>query len=229
MDVGLERANNEYAIIGVRPCQATSGGGSVPYITSCTTPGAAPGNAGAWELFYNVASGGGTPVDSDTTVDSVVVPNGTNVFVSVYFNANQRSVNFIATINGVTVINFTQSVAGSAYTEAEAQASWVYPQPASVTGPPVHTHITPVMPTNPSGDTRLTQFLDGRFTTQSGQRGTFKGPWTLVPVSGTSNGAAPGTAGGGTLIVEPAYLWTDSMTLNGMFGDAFGLWLRQNS
>jgi hypothetical protein len=226
MYVSLEHARNEYAMIGIRPCQFTfAAGPPVVGITGCTAPTANGG--GGWELFYDFAIGGSTHTD----VEVIHVPNGTSgVLASAYWNPNGRSVNFVATVDGTTVLNNTVAVAGSTYTEAEAVADWRYPQPPPITvdEEPVNPiTITPVPPVNPGTDTRVTQFLDGRFTTQSSARGTFKGPWTLVNVIVTSNGVQPGIPGGGTLIAEPAYLWSDSFA-NGMFGDAFGLWLRHS-
>jgi hypothetical protein len=213
MYVALERAGNEFAMIGVRPCQTST--------NDCPVPTGPTANDGGWEFFYQVESGGtADPVD----FEGDPVPNGTSgVLVSVYFNANQASVNFQATVNGTTVINSTVPVSGSLYPEAEAVADWRYPLP-----PGGVSTFVPGDPTNPFADTRVTQFLDGRFTTQNGDRDTFSGPWTLVPLSVTSNGKAPGIPGGGTLIAEPSYLWTDSLTLDGKWGDAFGVWLRGN-
>jgi hypothetical protein len=68
---------------------------------------------------------------------------------------------------------------------------------------------------------RITQFNNGAWTTVGGTRGTFKGVWTLNAADTTSNGIAPP---GGTIQVEPAYLWNDG--LGGGGSDAFGVWWR---
>jgi hypothetical protein len=68
---------------------------------------------------------------------------------------------------------------------------------------------------------RDTQFFQGRFTTSTGARGTFKGPWTLTAVDATSDGSLPP---GGTLIAQPSYLWNDGSGLGGFGDDAFGVW-----
>ncbi|HEY6279758.1 MAG TPA: hypothetical protein VIX86_25905 [Streptosporangiaceae bacterium] len=73
-------------------------------------------------------------------------------------------------------------------------------------------------------DLRITQFQAGGWTTNAGVRGTFSGAggkWTLTPGVLTSNGVAPP---GGTVQVEPAYLWNDG--LGSGAGDAFGVWWR---
>jgi hypothetical protein len=214
--VALEHADNEYAAIGIRPCQATVVGP-----LACTAPGPAVGgvlpNDGSWELFTHIENGGGIPVDTVVAI----VPSGTNgVLVSAYWNPNGTSVNFQASVNGTSVLNTTTPVTGTPYTEAEAIGDWRYAQPTL--------HFTLPVDNRPAvvaSDTRQTQFFDGRFTTQSGQRGTFKGPWTLVNVIATSNGVQPGVPGGGTLEADPSFLWTDGFA-QGMFGDAFGLWIR---
>jgi hypothetical protein len=212
MEVKLEHAVNEYAAIGIRPCQ-TDG---TP--TGCDSPDiATPADAG-WELFTHV-NNSGTQLDNQV----MVVPNGTAVLVSAYWNPNGTSVNFQASIDGVTMLNVTTPVLGTPYTEAEAGADWRYTQPTSPV--PDFVRLATNRPATVVADTRLTQFLDGRITTQSGQRGTFKGPWTLVNVIATSNGMQPGIPGGGTLEADPSFLWTDSLA-QGMFGDAFGLWIR---
>jgi hypothetical protein len=77
-------------------------------------------------------------------------------------------------------------------------------------------------PLAPLRDLKLTQFMQGAWTTQNGQRGTFWGPWTTQPVSITfPNGAPPP---GNMVTVEPSYLWNDGLG-NG-WGDAFGVWWR---
>jgi hypothetical protein len=72
-----------------------------------------------------------------------------------------------------------------------------------------------------AADLRITQFQAGGWTTTSGMRGTFRGPWTLNAATLTNNGLFPPA---GTVNVEPAYLWNDG--LGGGLGDAFGIWWR---
>jgi hypothetical protein len=213
MEVLLEHAANEFAAIGVRPCQLAADAG-----TGCTIPVTTTA-VGKWELFTTFQNGSGTP----TTTAIAQVPLGTSVVVSEYWNPSGTSVNFQASIDGINVLNNTVAVLGTPYTLAEAIADWRYPQPAS----PGFTLAADDRPSNPGPgvSARLTQFLDGRFTTMSGVRGSFSGAWTLASTSATSNGVKPGIAGGGTLQAEPSYLWTDSNAPI-LTGDAFGLWLR---
>ena len=124
-------------------------------------------------------------------------------------NAAGNSLHFVTTLPGGTTFNNTIPVNGPVYTAAQALADWS----ATADSPE---------PTAPASNTRVSQFFQGRFTTLSGAQGTFDGPWNVNPVEVTSNGFAPP---GGTLIAAPSYLWADGNSLNGLPGDAFGVWL----
>jgi hypothetical protein len=134
---------------------------------------------------------------------------GDGISFSIYLNAAGNSVHFVTTLPDGTVYNNTVAVSGPVYTSAQALADWN----DTDASPPV---------TTPAADTRVAQFLQGRFTTQNGTRGTFDGPWTLNPVEVTSNGLA---APLGTLISAPSFLWNDGNSLPGQGTDAFGAWL----
>jgi hypothetical protein len=134
---------------------------------------------------------------------------GDGVFFSVYLNQVGNELQFVVTLPDGTSYNLAHGAHGAVYTEAAALSDWEFSTPSS-----------PLQPL--FINRRVTQFFQGRFTTQSGQRGTFYGPWNLNPVEVTSNGFAPPA---GTLIAEPSYLWTDGNSYNGLWGDAFGVWL----
>jgi hypothetical protein len=134
---------------------------------------------------------------------------GDGIFVSIYLNAAGNSVHFVTTLPDGTTTKNTVAVNGPIYTSAQALADWS------------DTDASPVVAA-PAASTRVAQFLQGRFTTLNGQRGTFEGPWTLNPVEVTSNGLA---APQGTLISAPSYLWNDGTSLPGQGTDAFGAWL----
>jgi hypothetical protein len=137
------------------------------------------------------------------------VAGGDGVFFSVYFNSVGNAVRFVVTLSDGTTTARTVAVNGSVYTTAVALADWLF------------TNTSPI-PVAPPANTRLTQFFQGRFTTLSGQQGTFNGPWGLNPVEATTNGVAPP---GGTLLSAPSFLWTDGSSFKGLPGDAFGVWL----
>lgn len=59
---------------------------------------------------------------------------------------------------------------------------------------------------------KINQFLQGAFTTYSGARGSFIGPWTTSKVQATSNGLPYPS---GTVRVTPGSLWSDGLPGNG--------------
>ncbi len=136
------------------------------------------------------------------------VATGDGVFFSIYDDRVGNELHFVITLPDGTSSAFGVDAHGADYTMAAAMANW--------------SGSTPDSPAQPSANFRLGQFLQGRFTTVSGQRGTFTGPWTLNPIKATSNGSAPPL---GTLTSAPAYLWTDGNSFKQQFGDAFGVWL----
>ncbi len=174
--------------------------------------GVAPGDcvAGTYLAFALTAQNGVVaPADFNFTPLTAAAA-GDGVFFSIYDNVAGNSLHFVITTpgaNGIpgTTVPFTESSGGAIYNHAEALVDWNGIVPAGV----------PVTGT----DTRVAQFFQGRFTTVSGQRGSFTGPWNLNPVEATSNGLAPPS---GTLLASPSYLWTN----DAMPGDAFGVWLR---
>jgi hypothetical protein len=160
---------------------------------------------GTYEGFFVTWQQGSVPVVHGVSLTSVSPGDG--VVFSIYFTEAGDSDQFTASGSGVSA-SLSIDANGPVYTTAQALTDWSYslpttPAPASQTG-------------------RVTQFLQGRFTTASGQRGTFAGPWTLTPVEATSNGLAPPQ---GTLRSAPGALWTDGSSLYGLPGDAFGVWL----
>jgi hypothetical protein len=136
------------------------------------------------------------------------VQPGDGVLASVYLGHQGNSVRVGVTLPDGTSYHRTADAAGQVYSQAQALADWTDSDPA---GPPA----VPVA-------SRVTQFLRGEFTTLSGQRATFAGPWARSAWIATTNGLAPP---GGTMLARPGYLWTDGSGGNGAFGDAFGVWL----
>jgi hypothetical protein len=142
------------------------------------------------------------------TISLHTVSPGDGVAFSIYLNQAGNSDQFTASGPGL-ITAMARDAHGPTYTEAQALADW--------------TLSTPSQPGQPLlVNRRVTQFLQGRFTTLSGDRGTFSGPWLLTPWEITSNGFAPPS---GTLISAPSYLWTDGHGPGGLPGDAFGVWL----
>lgn len=65
---------------------------------------------------------------------------------------------------------------GGTFPEAQARADWTQAHVESLPS----TTTAPAFPPGTTAQTRYTQFFQGAFTTSSGQRGTFTGPWTPV-------------------------------------------------
>jgi hypothetical protein len=156
-----------------------------------------------YQGFFTILTQG-AKVFSRTIPLNTVSP-GDGVLLTVYFSQAGDSLHFTATGPGVTAANAI-AAQGPVYTQAYALTDWSSSLPAT--------------PVQPAASTRMNQFLQGRFTTLNGERGTFEGPWALSPVEVTSNGLA---APQGTLISAPSYLWNDGTSPMGT--DAFGVWL----
>ncbi len=172
-------------------------------IEPCAT---GPGCSNGWEGFYEVQQAGTPTVN--VTVPFFGVTAGDGVFFSIYFNSVGNADRFVVTLPDGATAGQTVAVNGPVYTSAEAVVDW-----AGLTLP---------APAVPGANTRVTQFLQGRFTTLSGSAGTFRGPWSLNPLEATTNGFAPPH---GTLVTAPAFLWTDGNSYKGLSGDAFGDWV----
>ncbi len=167
-----------------------------------------PGCVNGWEGFYQVFENGTPGVDVFEVPLTGVTP-GDGVFFSIYFNSVGNADRFVVTLPDGTTSAQTVAVHGPVYNSALAVTDWSF------------TDASP-SPAAQNGNTRVTQFLQGRFTTLSGQQGTFNGPWSLNPVEATTNGFAPPS---GTLVAAPAFLWTDANSFKGLWGDAFGVWI----
>jgi hypothetical protein len=189
-------ANNDFARAGVMPC-TTGAGGTCP-----------AGDTSGWEAFTQVQEPGSSAVNNTAAISSSLMGDG--VSVQAYLVPTGNSVHFVVSSASVgTLINTTDNVSGPVYTDAQALADWTTATTKPAPAPPAPSKV------------RDTQFFQGRFTTQSGAQGTFKGPWTLTAVDATSNGQL---APSGTLIGQASYLWNDGNSFGGMGNDAFGVW-----
>ena len=158
-----------------------------------------------WDTFIEVQQPARAPVFITRTVPKRL--GGHAIFFSIYLTAGGNSLRFVTILPKGTTFKHIVAVNGPVYTAAQALADWS------------DTDASPI-PVTPLASTRLAQFRQGRFTTLSGAQGTFEGPWTLSPVEVTSNGSASRQS-----ISAPSYLWTGENTLDGLPGDAFGVWL----
>ena len=165
------------------------------------------GSRSGWDTFLEVQQPARAPVFITRTVPKPL--GGRAIFFSIYLTAAGNSLRFVTILPKGTTFRHIVAVNGPAYTAAQALADWS------------DTDASPI-PVTPVASTRLAQFRQGRFTTLTGAQGTFEGPWTLNAVEVTSDGSAsPHQA----RISAPSYLWTGENTLDGLPGDAFGVWL----
>jgi hypothetical protein len=138
---------------------------------------------------------------------------GDGVLVNVYEVPTGQSVQTTITLPNGTTYNNSFTISGLTYTKAQAVQDFTTT---------VENDGAEPLPVPPTDDKiRDTQFFQGRFTTTSGAKGTFNGPWTVDALEATSNGSLPPS---GTLIGQPSYLWNDGSGYNGMGDDAFGVW-----
>src|ERR1039457_1149911 len=160
-----------------------------------------------WDTFLEVQEPARAPVFITRTVPKPL--GGRAIFFSIYLTAAGNSLHFVTILPKGTTFEHIVAVSRPVYTAAQALADWS------------DTDASPI-PVTPVASTRLAQFRQGRFTTPTGAQGTFEGPWTLNPVEVTSDGSASPHQ---TRISAPSYLWTGENTLDGLPGDAFGVWL----
>jgi len=199
----------EFARVGIAPCPS---GGTADIIPDQGSATSCPTSSSNWVAFSAVQQPTGTPTIDVTALSSAV--EGDGILVNAYLEPTGNAVHFTTTLPDGTVINNQVDVAGPVYTKAQALGDWTTAVLNGGTD-------DPAMPDVPAAKIRDTQFFQGRFTTASGVRGTFSGPWTLNALEATSNGTLPPS---GTLIGQPSYLWNDGSGWNGMGSDAFGLW-----
>jgi hypothetical protein len=204
-------ANYDFARVGIAPCPVTGAITTVVIapnagVTDCT---GVTGNTSGWVAFSAFATPGSPPSVTVYGISSAVMGDG--IAVNAFFNQAGNTVRTVITLPAGTTFNNTYPVTGPVYTQAQALADWTIDHASSP--------ATLAAPATPPAKVRDAQFFQGRFTTLSGQMGTFSGPWTLYAWEATSNGHLPPS---GTLIAQPSYLWNDGQGFG--WGDAFGVW-----
>jgi hypothetical protein len=197
----------QYTRVGIAPCPEDDDTFIVPNgdITCPIT-----GNTSDWVVFA-ATSDAGSPPD----VEVYPLPNammGDGITVNAYLVPSGNSVQTTVTLPNGTTYNNAFPITGPVYSDAQALTDWTTA---------VQNDSDEPLPAVPGAKTRDTQFVNGRFTTVTGQRGTFNGPWTLKAFEATTNGSLPPS---GTLIGQPSFLWSDGSGFNGMGDDAFGVW-----
>jgi hypothetical protein len=207
----------QYARVGIAPCAPGAVTDPDDFIIPGTTFTVANGGAftcpaSGWVVFDAVVQPTKAPTITVNPVPTAALGDG--VLVSAYLSANGNEVDTSVTLPTGTTFSQVVSVTGPTYSRAQALADWTTTNETAGTAPLPE-------PSVPAAKIRDTQFFQGRFTTLSGNRGTFNGPWTLTAFEATSNGTLPPA---GTLIAQPSYLWNDGHGFAGMGNDAFGVW-----
>ncbi len=200
----------QYTRVGIAPCpQGVSNVFIVP-LGSVTCPTTVEGNTSNWVAFAATSDAGGPPAVTVQPLSNAVMGDG--ILVSAYLVPTGNAVQTVIQLPDGTTFNNTFPVTGPVYTRAQALADWTTAAENGASKP---------QPAVPTSKVRDSQFFQGRFTTTSGQQGTFAGPWTLNALEATSNGTLPPT---GTLLAQPSSLWNDQHGFNGLGQDAFGVW-----
>jgi hypothetical protein len=201
----------QYTRVGIAPCPASAVDVDIVPNGEITCPSIGVGNTSGWVVFAATSDSGNAPSLDVEPLSSATMGDG--ILVNVYLPPTGNSVLTTITLPDGTTYNNAFPITGPVYTNAQAVADWTTAIQNDDADQP--------QPAVPSSKIRDAQFFDGRFTTVSGAKGTFSGPWTLDAFEATSNGSLPPT---GTLIGQPSYLWNDGNGINGKGDDAFGVW-----
>lgn len=212
MYVALDNSSSntyQYTRVGIAPCPADEDAFIVPgYRVTCPTT--LEGNTSDWVIFSATADAGSPPELDVEGLPAAMMGDG--ILVNVYLVPTSNAVHTVVDLPDGTTFNNTYPITGPVYTKAQAVADWT---------PEVENGADKPQPPVASSKGRDVQFFQGRFTTVSGVKGTFAGPWALNALEVTSNGTLPPV---GTLMEQPSYLWNDGKGVNGLGSDAFGVW-----
>lgn len=205
----------QFIRVGVAPCPQGVAGVFIVPGGAVTCPATVAGNTSDWVAFAAIWNGDTTPPGTPPTVEVHALSSaamGDAVLVNAYLVPTGNAVQTVIQLPDGTTYANTFPVPGLVYTRAQAAADWTTALENGAGHP---------QPRVPDSKLRVSQFFQGRFTTASGQQGTFGGPWTLNPLEVTSNGMLPPT---GTIMTQPSYLWDDQKGFNGLGQDSFGVW-----
>jgi len=162
--------------------------------------------AGIWQVYAGLWRQGHPLAGEVHPVPAV--PGSHRVFVSMYYDRPRDTMHAVLRLPGGIVYTPVFAARHPRYPQALAVANW---QGVSW-GAAADGRLPSV---------RLTRFARGRFTTLSGQRGTFAGPWKLTRcvVSGSR------VARHSWLVSSPGRLWADPVAGRAGPAGAFGIWV----
>jgi hypothetical protein len=160
------------------------------------------------ETFINSA---GTPAFSHFV--PLDANPGDGIGFSIYYAPQGQGVAFTLYTPSGAVFTIQTAMPGALFDHAAGLADYT-----NSTGTPIPLPVG-------TQQFRLTQFQQGAVTTDSGDKGSWSGPWVTSQIEATSNGLAFPL---GTVEASPSYLWTDGAVANGAArnSDAFGVWER---
>lgn len=196
---GSLASGDTYARTGVETC----------FVAEDLDPGFVCPSGVQWVAFVE------TFVDSATPVFAHFVPldasPGDGIGFSIYYPQQGTAVYFTLYAPAGSVLQFQAQLPGPVFDHAAGLLDYT------------NSSGTPIPSPSGTPQTRLTQFQQGAVTTDSGDRGSWTGPWTTSQIEATSNGLA---FPGGTVETASSYLWTDGAVANGAArsNDAFGVW-----
>lgn len=196
---GSLASGDTYARTGVETC----------FVAENLDPGFVCPTGVQWVAFIE------TFINSATPVFSHIVPldasPGDGIGFSIYYPQQGTAVYFTLYAPSGDVLQFQAPMAGPIFDHAAGLEDYT------------NSSGTPIPAPSGTPQTRLTQFQQGAVTTDSGDKGSWTGPWTTSLIEATSNGFA---FPDGTVETSPSYLWTDGAVANGAArsDDAFGVW-----
>jgi hypothetical protein len=164
-----------------------------------------------WVAFIETFMNSTTPVFAHFV--ALDANPGDGIGFSIYYPQQGTAVYFTLYAPSGAVLQFQAPLSGPIFDHAAALADYT-----NSTGTPIPLPVG-------TQQFRLTQFQQGAVTTDSGDKGSWAGPWVTSQIEATSNGL---TFPQGTVEASPSFLWTDGAVANGAArnSDAFGVWER---
>jgi hypothetical protein len=194
-------AGDTYARAGVETC----------VVAENLEPGFTCDTGVQWVAFVETFINSSTPVFAHFV--QLNASPGDGIGFSIYDPQKGTAVYFTVYAPSGAVLQFQAPMTGPVFDHAAGLADYT-----NSSGTPIP------LPTG-TAQFRITQFQQGAVTTDSGNKGSWTGPWVTSQLEATTNGLPFPQ---GTVETSPSYLWTDGAVANGAArsSDAFGVWER---